>query len=380
MRSGGVIFARSPVVIQGGDGVWSISDGAQVFQLREESGRLDVYARLDAARQIGAAAPRSARPAVTLVSDLDGQPEAWTPQFDLLGSEGDKPEFVVEMEHDGTAYLRFGDDIYGKRPNAGTSFVATYRVGNGTAGNIGAESLAHIVTGDGRLLGVSNPLPASGGVEPESAEAVRRDAPASFRVQERAVTQEDYAELTQRLPSVQRAAATFRWTGSWNTAFLTVDRQGGGEIDPAYETKIRGHVDRYRMAGTDLEVDAPRFVSLEVALDVCVLPDYFRSQVKEALLRVFGRGWLPDGTRAFFHPDNFTFGQPVYLSDIYAAAQAVPGVKSVVVETFQRLLAPDSRPIEDAALPMGRLEIARLDNDQNFPERGLLSVSARDGK
>ena len=45
---------------------------------------------------------------------------------------------------------------------------------------------------------VRNPLPAQGGVEPETIEDVRQRAPAAFRTQERAVTEADYAEVTQR--------------------------------------------------------------------------------------------------------------------------------------------------------------------------------------
>ena len=74
---------------------------------------------------------------------------------------------------------------------------------------------------------MSNPLPAVGGQDPESLEDVRQRAPVAYRVQERAVTPADYAEVTERYPEVQRAAATFRWTGSWHTVFLTVDRSAG---------------------------------------------------------------------------------------------------------------------------------------------------------
>jgi hypothetical protein len=31
-------------------------------------------------------------------------------------------------------------------------------------------------------------------------------------------------------------------------------------------------------------------------------------------------------------------------------------------------------------MPLGRLEIARLDNDPNFPEHGLLRLDLRGGK
>ncbi|WIM04788.1 MAG: putative baseplate assembly protein [Candidatus Nitricoxidivorans perseverans] len=333
------------------------------------------------ARQTMVGDPRRARPVISLASHYEGMPDTWLPRRDLLGSDAAATEFVVESEHDGSAWLRFGDDCHGKRPDSGTAFSATYRIGNGTAGNIGLESIAHIVSNDARLLRATNPLPAQGGSDPENAEDVRRDAPEAFRTQERAVTPEDYAEVAERHPSVQRAAATFRWTGSWHTAFLTIDRKGGGEVDAAYEQTIRDHVERYRMAGYDLEVDGPRYVPLLLEMTVCVKPDYFRADVRAALMRVFGRGWLEDGTPALFHPDNFTFGQPVYLSKLYEAAQAVQGVASVVIDTFRRLRAPaDSKPLDDGVLAVGRLEIARLDNDPNFPERGVLKLTTGGGK
>ena len=43
-----------------------------------------------------------------------------------------------------------------------------------------------------------------GGVEPESVDRVRVDAPEAFRVQQRAVTEADYSEVAQRHPEVQR--------------------------------------------------------------------------------------------------------------------------------------------------------------------------------
>ena len=81
----------------------------------------------------------------------------------------------------------------------------------------------------------------------------------------------------------------------------------------------------------------------------------------------------PDGTLGFFHPDRFTFGQPVYLSAIVAAAQAVPGVESVVAHTFQRQRDDESSALDTGVLEMHRLEIARLDNDPTFPDRGVLA-------
>lgn len=327
---------------------------------------------------------RDATPRIHLDSDLKTDTIRWSPKRDLLDSGPRDPDFVVETEADGRAWLRFGDDKLGLRPEPKTAFTATYRVGNGAAGNVGAESIAHLTSADSVLanavLLVRNPLPAHGGAEPESMEEVRQFAPAAFRTQERAVTEADYAAVTQRHSEIQLAVATFRWTGSWHTVFITVDRVGGLPVDDAFKAEIRQFVERFRMAGYDLEVDGPRFVSLEVEMHVCVQPDYFREDVKGVLIDLFSNRVLPDGRRGLFHPDNFTFGQTVYLSPLIAAAQAVAGVTSVQVVTFQRQGAADPKPLAAGKLDLGRLEIARCDNDPDFTERGVFRLTAGGGK
>jgi predicted phage baseplate assembly protein len=286
---------------------------------------------------------------------------------------------VLEVENDGVASLRFGDDEYGQLPESGTSFIATYRVGNGTAGNIGAEVLVHVVTNEA-VGAVRNPLPAAGGVDPETMAEIRRDAPEAFRTQKRAVTEADYAHTAELDRSVQRAAATFRWTGSWHTVFITVDRFDGAALTNDFETQLRREIEPYRMAGHDLEVDTPQYVSLEIAMFVCVQPDYFRSDVEAALLEIFSSGTLADGRKGLFQPDFFTFGQTVYLSPLYAAAQAVAGVASVQIPVFQRQGRPETSGLTDGFLPMNRLEVARLENDPNFPERGIFTLELGGGR
>lgn len=326
--------------------------------------------------------PRDARPLVTLLtSALGTQTLAWTPQRDLLASGSRATDFVVEVENSGRARLRFGDDTHGRRPDEGERFTATYRVGSGPAGNVGAESIAHVVSDvAGVFVEVGNPLPAFGGSEAESVEAARRDAPQAFRTQERAVTPADYAAAAERRPEVQRAAARFRWTGSWHTVFLAADRVGGAAVDERFEARLRAHLERFRMAGCDLEVKSPRYVPLDVALHVCVRSDYFRSEVLGAVREVLDSRRLPDGRIGLFHPDNFSFGEPVYASRIIAAAQEVDGVEAVRIDRFQRLIDPSPSSLDDGVIPIGGAEIAQLDNNPNFRERGRLVVTAGGGK
>ncbi|HEX6747300.1 MAG TPA: putative baseplate assembly protein [Longimicrobium sp.] len=316
------------------------------------------------------------RPRITLVS-AETPGSTWEPRPDLLASDRFATEFVVESEEDGTTFLRFGDGVSGRLPVEG--FFATYRVGNGRAGNVGAEAITRLVDAPDGVLRVRNPLPASGGEDPEPLADVRKYAPTAFLRQERAVTEADYAEVAQRHPEVQRAAATRRWTGSWYTMFVSIDRRGGCEVDDAFREEMRGFMEPFRLAGHDLEIDSPRFVPLDVVLSVCVKPGFFRSDVKRALLEVFGSGTTADGQRAFFHPDNLTFGQPVYLSRLIAAAMAVPGVSFVQPTTFRRWGQPARGELAAGAITLDRLEIARLDNDPSLPENGKIDFKMEGG-
>jgi hypothetical protein len=97
---------------------------------------------------------------------------------------------------------------------------------------------------------------------------------------------------------------------------------------------------------------------------------------------------LADGSLGFFHPDNLTFGDGVYVSQILAKVQAVAGVQNAVVAELERfeISEPESHDEEDEELPMnsalmlGPFEIAQLDNDPDFPEHGVLRLDMRGGR
>lgn len=328
--------------------------------------------------------PRAALPQVRL-SPPDGAGPTWTPQYDLLASAPDAPHFVVEREEDGTSRLRFGNGDLGRAPQPGVALRADYRIGSGRAGNVGAETIVHAVFRDGPREGVTikprNPLPAQGGVEPEPLAEVRLLAPDAFRqTLARAVTADDYARLAERHPAVQRAAALLRWYGSWYTVEVAIDPLGRQTADPALLSAVERSLYPYRRIGHDLRVRSARYVALDLALTVCVLPGYQRGHVASALLALFSNRLLPDGRRGMFHPDELTFGAPIYLSRIVAAARSVPGVETVQVTTFQRLYEPSDAAIAAGLISFDTLEIPRLDNDANAPDNGRLTLTMRGGR
>jgi hypothetical protein len=314
---------------------------------------------------------QSARQALPAVRLHDGD-NAWQARHDLLASDRLAPDFVVELDHDGSASLRFGDGIRGRRPGTGMRFVATVRSGNGLEGQVGADVLRRLVSPLGDVLEVRNPLPAAGATEPESAESVRRFAPQAFRLQERAVTEADYAAAAQRHPDVQRARADFRWTGSWYTAVVTVDRRGGAPVlaDAAFRAELLALLDGLRTMGGDVALRDPRYVPLRLVLRVCLQPGYFAADVHQRLRDVFGTGWQRDGRPAFFHPDGFSFGTPLWLSAVDAAALGVDGVRSVEALAFERWGRQPAGELAAGRLAVAEGEILRCDTDPNRPENG----------
>jgi hypothetical protein len=323
---------------------------------------------------------RNVRPSIS-IWERGKREIPWFTQQDLLNSDRFSREFVVETEDDGGTYLRFGDNQLGKRPTPGKSFQAIYRIGNGKLGNVGAKTISHVVTDIDGINEVYNPLPAVGGTEPEAIEKVRLDAPQAFRTQQRAVTESDYANVAQLYTGVKKAIANRRWTGSWYTIFITVDREQGLPVneDETFKDNLRNFLESYRLAGHDIEIEGPRFVPLDMAMTVHLLPDYFRSSVKTALLEIFSDSVLSNGQLGFFHPDKFTFGQPVYLSQVITTAMQIPGIRSVELTKFQRWGELSNGELENGQITFGSLEIARVDNNPNAPEYGRILFNLKGG-
>lgn len=320
-------------------------------------------------------------------------PERWIAVPHLLDSGPFDQQFAAEIDNGGAAMLRFGDDQYGRRPSDAVRIAATYRIGNGTRGNCGWGTLIHAVAGGAAasaIEAVRQPVPARSGEEPESVEHVRQIAPEAFHaLQFRAVTVADWEEMALRHPALAAAKASFHWTGSWHTVFLAVHPVdagdlrrlpgGGAELQPDFAAAVKAHLGRFKLAGYDLNVRAATYVPLEIEIRLCVGTGHFRGDVLAEAGRVLSNRSFADGTRGFFHPLGFGFGAAVYLSRLYAAVEAIEGINSAEVLVFKRYWKMPGNDLARGRIEMGPFEIARLDNDRNFPENGVLRLTAVGG-
>ena len=221
---------------------------------------------------------------------------AGSPQRDLLGS--DRFAHRVRRRGRGRRHrptLRFGDDVHGAAPDDRRR-VRRRPTASATAaaGNVGADAILHLVTSRRsarRSTRVRNPLPADGGTDPEPLERVRLDAPQAFRIAgARGHAEADYADGRRAgIPECSARGARCAGPAAGTRSFVTVDRPGGAPLDRRRSrADLRAFLERYRMAGHDLEIDAAAFVPLDIAARVCVKPGYFRSDVERRCSTVLG--------------------------------------------------------------------------------------------
>jgi len=320
----------------------------------------------------------------TLELHVDG--DVWQELPTLLDSGPNDQVYRLEIDDEGYATVVFGDGTFGKRPDETSTVTAFYRIGGGAAGNLSADTLILPQPGDTPvpwLVSVTNPLPATGGRDLESRDHARRFAPATFHKPLVAVTADDYRLIAQDFTDaqgqqpIQRASADFRWTGSWLTVDLTVDPGGVEALSADLRNTLLAFLDTRRLAGYDLEIRRAVYVSVDLVIAFCLAKGFLAGDVEQRLLQALSNSGLPGGQKGFFHPDNFSFGDTLYVSKLFATIMAVPGVESAQITRLTRSHSPrpaseTSTNLRQGYLQVGPNEIIRLDNDRNLPQNGTL--------
>lgn len=313
----------------------------------------------------------------------------WSWRRTILAADRAEPCFTLEPGHyrpvaqlaegtfseqdgaDGTL-ICFGNGEFGELPNDGDVFQVQSRTSRGLVGLVPAESITQVDPAwSGLILSAWNPLPATGGADPETDEQVRRRAPQAFQSEfYRAVRPEDYDTAANRLPWVQRAGTVFRWTGSWPTVFTTADPKSAGSISTGQHIELIALLNRCRLAGYEAYAPRPRYVSFDLRIRLCARPSAFRGDVFAGVDHALRPVRHADGSNGFFFFDNFTLGSPFERSRLEAAIQDVPGVAGVLSIQYRRRGQSNTFSELPAIVPFAPGEIFRLDNDNNHPERG----------
>ncbi len=328
----------------------------------------------------------------TLALTIDN--ETWQQRRTLIDAGPDDRVYRLEIDDLGAATVVFGNGQLGEAPDELATVHADYRVGGGMIGNVAPEALTVPVAASPGELGwldpqapVRNPLPAVGGRDPETRQHARRTGPASFLTPLVAVTTADYQAAAMALTiddaaPIQRAKATFRWTGSWLTVTLAVDPRGSDTVRAAVRQALLAYLDTRRLAGYDLELVPAVYVPIDLVVEFCTADGFRSADVEQELLLALSDDVLRDGKRGAFHPDELTFGDRLFVSRLDAAILRVPGVASAEIVRLCRSRSPRATEETVANLRRGYLQVAddeiiRLDNDRNVPENGTLRLIAK---
>jgi hypothetical protein len=364
----------------------------------------------------------------TLKVWVDG--ELWEETDSLLKCGPLDQKFSISIDENGYATVLFGDGKFGLKPKNDSLIEAEYRVGNGSVGNVGKDTLIQFnlpqnqsVLVEQVIESVTNPLPATGGIDLESMDDAKIAGPKSLKSLQRAVTLKDYEDLVKRefQNEITNARARFVYTGSWDTIFVSVDLKGEDRKNSSAIVdgsdlfdRIRKYLERIKMIGYEVQIEEAKYVPIEIRITV-YLQKYLDSQIVRDRIRnsLTNTDNIVDGTEGLFHPDNFTFGDPVYASKIYEVLKKTPEVKYGTITTFRRRSnsetvnskdvvesssssssssppphpsseinvdytrdkeAETKRNLELGYIPINEDEIITIDSDPSRPENGILSL------
>jgi predicted phage baseplate assembly protein len=255
----------------------------------------------------------------------------WHEVDNFLASGATDRVFVTRRDETARITVQFGDGARGARPPTGQMNIrSVYRKGVGAAGNVQAGQLSQALDRPQGLQGVSNPDPATGGADPDSADDARASAPLHVLTLDRVVSLDDYQNYARAVAGIAKALATWTWSGRTRGVFLSV-AGADGSVFQAGDPTLVNLVDALRGAGNPyvpIQVMSYRPVLFEIGANVRVdSADYDPAQVLEQV-------WL--SLAAAFGFKERELGQGVAQSEILARIQQTPGVIAVELTAFNR--------------------------------------------
>ncbi|MFJ2948355.1 putative baseplate assembly protein [Streptomyces sp. NPDC087226] len=241
--------------------------------------------------------------------------------------------------------------------------VARYRTGGGPAGNVARGAISVLLSSVPYIAQVTNREAARGGVAGETVDNARRRAPEALRMQDRAVTAEDYEIISrQAAPSVRRVRCLPAADAPGAVRVLVVpdavadegdDRLRFEQLIPSDQVlaAITASLDERRLIGTRLVVEPPVYQGVTVVARLSAAPgdtDRVRAAALDALyahLNPLAGG--PDGT-------GWPFGRPVQYGEIFGVLQRATG--NALVEEVR--LFPADPVTGRRGAPADRIDLA----------------------
>lgn len=254
----------------------------------------------------------------------------WAEVADFQGRGPDERVYIARLDDGGTTTVSFGDGANGARlPTGSENVVARYRKGIGAQGNVAAGQLSLLQTRPLGVQSVSNPVAASGGTDPESAEDIRGNAALGLRTLGRIVSMQDHEDFARAFGGIAKALASWSWQGQARGVFLTVAGIGGSEVEangPLFDHLLAAIADAGE-PNVPVRLASYRRGAFTFSASLTIDP----ARDKDIVLAA-----AESSAREAFSFARRSFGQAVSRSEIIALLQGVPGVVAVQVSALRR--------------------------------------------
>jgi hypothetical protein len=269
----------------------------------------------------------------------------WHLTDDLVDARAADHVYVTTTADDGKVSITFGTGVHGARLPTGSDNVrAVYRRGIGKGANVKSGQIATALSRPLGVSAVTNPLPATGGTDPESRDDARRNIPVALQALGRVVSLRDYADFARTFAGIAKASAVRISNGVTQFVHLTI----GGVDDIDIDSTSDLYVNLVHALGDFGDPYQPFVVALREKLIIAgaakvrLLPDYLWAAVAPKI-----RAALIDA----FSWEHRQFGQPVFPSDVVSVIQSVEGVSYVDLDDLGAISADDLTDIVTRKTP-----------------------------
>lgn len=259
----------------------------------------------------------------------------WHEADSLYVLDADDRGYVTRLDNEGNTTVIFGDGKRGRRlPSGIENVVASYRQGIGLAGNVGAGTLTMLKTRPLGVNGVTNPLPATGGDDPEHMDDARDNAPLTVRTLDRIVSLSDYEDYARAFAGVGKAAAAHLWNGREMQIVVTIADAEGQTVpdDAKLMTNLKASMDKYNdpMHSFTLQTFIEKRFNVEIGIikHDDYLWDDIEATAKDTLLHAFSFG-------------QRAFGQDVTAAEIIRDLHQIEGIIAVDIDRLYVSGAPN---------------------------------------
>ena len=252
----------------------------------------------------------------------------WNEASSFFRMPADARAFTTRRADDGTVTVGFGDGIRGRRLPTGIENVTVqYRTGTGLAGNVARGQISMLLSKPLGVKDAGNPVPASGGADPETRDEARRNAPLTVLTLDRIVSLQDFTDFARAFAGIGKALATWLWNGEHAMVFITVAASGGAAVDASSElaANLLAAIESSRDPGARVQLGTFDARYFNVACKVLPNPAYVKEHVFAAATAAIATA---------FSFDARGFGQAVTRSELEALIQRVNGVDAVDLDSF----------------------------------------------